>query len=126
MGAFLLDEDMPRSTARVLRESGHAADDVRDVGLQGATDTAVFRYALEHRLTLVTADKGFTNPLRFSPTSHWGVILVRLPNELVTSRLNEEVLAGPAALEGENLAGSIVTIELGRMRIRRTGHVGAN
>jgi len=35
---FLVDEDMPRSTARTLREAGYVADDARDVGLRGRTD----------------------------------------------------------------------------------------
>lgn len=33
---FLTDEDVPRSTARVLRDAGFDAIDVRDVGLQGS------------------------------------------------------------------------------------------
>jgi hypothetical protein len=32
---FLTDEDVPRSTAKILRESGYDAVDVRDVGLRG-------------------------------------------------------------------------------------------
>lgn len=32
---FITDEDVPRSTARVLRDAGFDAVDVRNVGLQG-------------------------------------------------------------------------------------------
>lgn len=32
---FITDEDVPRSTARVLRDAGFDAVDVRDVGLRG-------------------------------------------------------------------------------------------
>lgn len=38
MPTFVIDEDMPRSTAGVLAESGHEALDVRDCGLRGADD----------------------------------------------------------------------------------------
>ena len=33
---FITDEDVPRSTARVLRDAGFDAIDVRDVGLRGS------------------------------------------------------------------------------------------
>jgi len=42
---FITDEDVPRSTARVLRDAGFDAVDVRDVGLRGKSDEAVFDYA---------------------------------------------------------------------------------
>jgi len=32
---FLIDEDLPRSTAKLLREAGFESFDVRDVGLKG-------------------------------------------------------------------------------------------
>ncbi|HLF89938.1 MAG TPA: DUF5615 family PIN-like protein [Anaerolineales bacterium] len=35
---FLTDEDVPRSTARVLRNAGFDAVDVRDVGLRGKNE----------------------------------------------------------------------------------------
>jgi len=58
VAAFLIDEDMPRSTVRVLREAGYAADDVRDVGLRGHSDAEVFAYAQDHTLAVITADLG--------------------------------------------------------------------
>jgi predicted nuclease of predicted toxin-antitoxin system len=39
---FLTDEDVPRSTARVLRDAGFDVVDVRDVGLRGKSDQEVF------------------------------------------------------------------------------------
>jgi len=41
----LVDEDMPRPTADLLRSVDIDAIDVRDVGLKGATDAKVFEYA---------------------------------------------------------------------------------
>ena len=45
MWRFLVDEDMPRSTAVILRQAGYQAEDVRDVGLRGHTDEEIFAYA---------------------------------------------------------------------------------
>jgi hypothetical protein len=40
---FLIDEDLPRSTAKVLREAGFESIDVRDIGLRGAKDDVIYR-----------------------------------------------------------------------------------
>ncbi|MCI0551980.1 MAG: DUF5615 family PIN-like protein [Anaerolineae bacterium] len=42
---FITDEDIPRSTARVLCDAGFDAVNVRDVGLRGKSDAEVFEYA---------------------------------------------------------------------------------
>jgi len=42
---FLIDENMPRSTARLLRELGYEVQDIRDCGLRGAEDEAIYEFA---------------------------------------------------------------------------------
>ncbi len=59
MVSVLLDEDMPRSTAHTLRQAGHAAEDVRDLGLSGHGDEEVFATAQDRGAVLVTRDMGF-------------------------------------------------------------------
>jgi predicted nuclease of predicted toxin-antitoxin system len=116
---LLIDEDMPRSTAVALREGDHTALDVRDVGLRGHSDADVFAYAQAQDAILVTADKGFANVLSFPPGSHAGLIVLRVPNELPTRKVNELLLKALAQLEDEVLKGVLVIIEPGRVRIRR-------
>lgn len=55
---FLIDEDLPRSTARALRAGGRDAVDVRDVGLRGHTDEEVFDYAQKRNAVPGSGDKG--------------------------------------------------------------------
>jgi predicted nuclease of predicted toxin-antitoxin system len=119
MWRFLVDEDMPRSTARVLRQTGHTAEDVRDVGLRGHSDQEVFDYAQSQGAILVTADKDFSNALRFPPGTHSGIIVVRVPDELPTSKVNQEILSALASLEDVDLTGLLVIVEVARTRIRR-------
>lgn len=119
MWTFLIDEDMPRSTAVLLRQEGHATEDVRDVGLRGQSDEKIFQYAQAQGAILLTADKGFSNTVRFPPGTHAGIAVVRVNDELSTHRVNQEVLRALADLEGEDLAGLLVIIEVGRARIRR-------
>jgi predicted nuclease of predicted toxin-antitoxin system len=121
MWKFVIDEDMPRSTAVVLRQAGHSAEDVRDVGLRGHSDEEVFEYAQTQGAILLTADKGFGNLLRFPLGTHAGILVVRMPNELPTQAVNQEVLRALEDLAGEDLAGLLMVVELGRTRVRRRG-----
>ncbi len=118
MWKFLVDEDMPRSTAR-LRAEGHVAEDVRDVGLRGHSDDEVFQRAQEASAILVTADKGFTNTLKYPVGSHAGILVARIPDEVPTDKLNEEILRALGDLEGEEIAGALLIVEIGRTRLRR-------
>jgi len=115
---FLVDEDLPRKTAHVLSRAGYPAEDVRDVGLRGHNDNDVFAYAQTHGQIVVSADKGFTNTLRFPLGSHAGIVVVRIPDELPTAKMHQELLNGLASLSGETLAGALVIIEIGRVRMR--------
>ena len=119
MWKFLIDEDMPRSTAHVLRQAGHVAEDVRDVGLRGHRDQQVFDYAQTRELDLVTADKDFSNILNFPPGTHAGIIVVRVPDELPTQKVDQELMNSLAELRDERLTGLLIIVEVGRVRIRR-------
>jgi len=59
---FLIDEDMPRSIAKVLNGKGYEALDVRDCGLRGKSDGDVFEFARKEEAVILTADVGFGNP----------------------------------------------------------------
>jgi predicted nuclease of predicted toxin-antitoxin system len=116
---FLIDEDMPRSLAPALRAAGYDVEDGRDVGLRGRDDFIVFAYAQSHQRTLITEDMGFSNIFQFRLGSHAGIIVCRFPNLLPTSQVNQEILAGLAPLVGQSLAGILIIIEPGRVRVRR-------
>ncbi len=119
MARYLVDEDMPRSLARLLRQSGYAAEDVRDVGLAGHSDHDVLVYARSRAAVLITADKGFADLTQYPLGTHAGIIVARVPNSVPVQRLNQEVLRGVSSLANENLSGWLVILELGRLRIRR-------
>jgi predicted nuclease of predicted toxin-antitoxin system len=119
MKKFLLDEDMPRSLAKLLREAGYEVADVRDVGLRGHSDTEVFAYAQAEQATLLTADKGFANMLTYPPGSHAGIVVSRIPDTLPTAVVNQEIVQALARLEDQDLMGVLVIIGRERIRIRR-------
>lgn len=119
MARYLVDEDLPRSLALRLREAGLDAVDVRDVGLRGASDEDVLARAVQEARAVLTADVGFGNILRFPLGEHSGIVLVRLPDEIGVSDLISAVLAALSSLSDESLAGSVVTINANRIRIRK-------
>ena len=117
--SFLVDEDMPRSTARALSAAGYQAVDVRDVGLKSHPDDDVYAYAQAHRQTIVTADLGFANILQFPPGTHEGIIVARLPNDFTTAEVNQELLDALVSLTEQHLKGILVIVQPGRVRVRR-------
>jgi len=44
MAKFVIDEDMPRSTGKVLKGVGHDVKDIRDCGLRGARDEQIYDF----------------------------------------------------------------------------------
>ncbi len=56
---FLVDAQLPPALARWLREAGHEAEHVEDVGLREANDGAIWAHALQSGAILVTKDEDF-------------------------------------------------------------------
>lgn len=114
---FITDEDVPRSTARVLRDAGFDAVDVRDVGLRGKSDAEVFEYAQRDNRLLITCDMGFSNILSFPPSENQGILVVRVPDSESIDTFNHEVLRAVQEV-GENLLHHLAIVEIGKVRLR--------
>jgi predicted nuclease of predicted toxin-antitoxin system len=116
---LVVDENMPRTTAPILRAEGHIAVDVRDAGLRGADDAEIFAFAQASHSALITADRDFSSVLSFRPGTHAGIVVVRLPNHFPNDAVNREIVRALGELSEEELTGAIVVIEPGRTRVRR-------
>lgn len=114
-----MDEDLPRSLASLLRTARIPAEDVRGLGLRGKPDGEILEYAVSHGFALLTGDVGFGNILRFRLGSHAGILITRFPNELPTITQNEAVLGALRDLSDEEIAGNVIVIEAGKIRLRR-------
>ena len=114
----LVDEDLPRSTATVVQSLGIDANDVRDVGLKGASDAEIFEYAQNEERTIITRDVEFGNILRYPPHSHYGVILTRLPNTYVRDQILEVIRKFFIGFRKMELTHNIVVLEADKYRIR--------
>ncbi len=119
MPRFLVDEDMPRSTAKILRERGNEALDVRDCGLRGKSDAEVFAFAQKNETVLITGDMGFANILQFPPGGHAGIVVAHYPNEMSPMEINRQIIFAFDTLNESDFRGNLIMLDPGRMRIRR-------
>jgi predicted nuclease of predicted toxin-antitoxin system len=116
---FLLDANMPRSAANVLRELGHKVEDVRDVLPNGADDAAVAAHAKSRQLVLVTRDFDFADIRNYPPNNYTGIIVLELPDDAIASQVNQALqsfVGKPELLE--RLTGRLAIVESWRVRFR--------
>jgi len=116
---FLVDADMPRSSAVLLRDLGHDVVDVRDIGLRSADDSVIFRRAQEEERIIVTADLGFADIRLYPPRSYAGMVVLRLPSHFTAVQINRTLERFAQSVTLEAIQGALVIVEAGRMRIRR-------
>jgi len=116
---FLIDADLPRSTAALLKRYNHEATDVRDIALGGAKDREIAAYAQGEGLSLVTGDFDFSNVRNYPPTHYPGIVVLRLPKASTASfilNLLETFLKQEQIVT--QIIGKLVIVEPGRIRIR--------
>jgi len=75
-----LDENMPATLAGILAAYGHNTDTVHEEGLTGSSDHDVWQETQRGGRFLITQDLDFSDLRQFQPGSHYGLLLVRLPN----------------------------------------------
>lgn len=113
---FLLDADMPRSSAGVIRSIGYEVEDVRDIGLRTAKDKEIIEYALKHKRIIITRDTDFGEVLRYP--RHPGAIILRLPYAFTADEINKRLEEFLKTVKEEELKETITIVELSRYRRR--------
>jgi len=116
---FLLDANLPRSSAGLLRTLGHEAEDVRDALPPGADDSAVASHARNHHLVLITRDFDFADIRNYPPAEYSGLVVLELPDDATAVQVNQALqsFATKADLLSR-LAGRLAIVELWRVRLR--------
>ena len=59
---FIVDAQLPPVLAVWLREQGHQAEHVAEVGLRDADDSPIWHYALKQAACVLTKDEDFCKP----------------------------------------------------------------
>ena len=115
---FFLDENMPNSLLKTLKEEGHEVEHARKK-FSGASDKNIVQYAKRNNFILITRDLEFGSLLIYPKESHFGLIITRLPYYSTAKQITEHVRQFLKSINPEELEGSITILELGKYRIRR-------
>lgn len=113
---FLMDADMPRSSAQVIRNMGFDVDDVRDIGMRAAKDREIIEYALINKRIIVTRDTDFGEVLRYP--EHPGAIILRLPYTFTAIEINRRLEEFFKSVREDDIRETITIVELSRYRRR--------
>ena len=116
---FLVDANVPRSATLLLRQMGHEAVDVRDIGMRGAPDSTIAEYARNTRQILITRDFDFSDIRNYPPGDYAGIVVLKLPDDTTATRL-VEVLEIFVLREDwlARLTGRLAIVEGWRVRFR--------
>ena len=113
-----LDENLPETLLVELAALNHDVDTVRQEGLAGHDDPDIWTAAQTEGRFLITQDLDFSDIRQFQPGTHYGLLLVRLPDAgrvALTRRLievfrNEDV---------ESWTGSFAVLSSHKLRVVR-------
>ena len=75
-----LDENLPETLLAELAALNHDVDNVRQEGLAGHDDPSIWAAAQAEGRLLITQDLDFSDVRQFRPGTHYGLLLVRLPD----------------------------------------------
>lgn len=112
-----LDENLGIRAVELLREAGHDVETVVGEELGGASDEELIGICGAEGRVLITLDLDFASVLRFPPSRHDGIAVLRLPHpiELGTIHDRTRLLLEAVEREGEP-AGRLWIVERDRIR----------
>lgn len=113
-----LDENLPDRLVVVLRSLGHDVDTVHGEQLTGSADLDVWSGAQSARRFLITQDLDFSDIRRYTPGTHAGLLIIRLPRP-GRNALLDRVTALFRTEQTENWAACLVVATDQKVRIRR-------
>ncbi len=116
---LLVDAALSPFVAASLRDGGHDAIHVRDLGLGEAADEVILEAAAQGQRVLVSADADFGTLLARRNAAEPSVVLLRRSSQRRPAVQAALLLANLPAVEAELQAGAVVVVEDDRLRVRR-------
>ena len=106
---FLVDAQLPPTRAEALRQAGHLAVHVIDIGLQTAVDQQIWDEAISRSAVLITKDRDF--PLRRAARNDGPAILwVRVGNASNRKLIDLALLALPTIIDAFERGEAVVEL----------------
>ena len=115
---LLLDANLSPEVGRRLKETGHDAIHVADIGLLTATDPIILRAAAKEERILLTADSDFGALLALGSLASPSVLLLRSADHLRPSEQAELIAANLPQIAKDLENGAIVSLTRDRLRVR--------
>lgn len=116
---YLVDANLSPAVAGALNDAGFEVIHVREVGLVSASDGEIADFALSRALTVISADSDFASLLALSRGSAPSLVLLRSADHLSPREQAQILIANLPGVEGELVAGSVVSIVRGHVRVKR-------
>jgi predicted nuclease of predicted toxin-antitoxin system len=113
-----LDENLPTRLVAVLAELGHDVDTVPSEHIAGRNDAVVWQAAQAGQRFLVTQDLDFSDIRKYTPGTHHGLLLVRLPQPGRTA-LFERIATLFEVEDVDSWHGCLITATPHKVRVRR-------
>jgi predicted nuclease of predicted toxin-antitoxin system len=111
-----LDENLGTAGAVLLKSAGFDVATVAEQGLLSAPDAELVRICTQEERCLITLDKDFSDPLRYPPGQHAGLIVVRLPSRFSVSLLERALALVVKASTQADVRGRLWIAEIDRVR----------
>jgi predicted nuclease of predicted toxin-antitoxin system len=114
---LLLDQGLPRSSAKLLREAGIDAVHVAEIEYSTASDIAILQKGRDEGRIIVTLDADFATLLALSRATAPSVIRIRLQG-LYSEKAATLIKAVLSRCDEDLEKGAVVTVQPERIRIR--------
>ena len=111
-----LDENIGTRGKKLLEDAGLDVATIEEEGMCASTDEEVAAAVKEEKRCLVTLDLDFSNPLRFLPSSHSGIAVLRVGPQITAKLLTECIGTLVRALNSANIDKRLWIVEPGRYR----------
>jgi predicted nuclease of predicted toxin-antitoxin system len=115
---LLIDENLSPRVARLLRQAGHDATHVTDVGLGNTLDAEILHVAAADARAIVTADTDFGALLAARGTSTPSVVMLRSSDHLTPDEQARLIVAVLARVGDDLEQGAIASVTTDRVRLR--------
>jgi predicted nuclease of predicted toxin-antitoxin system len=112
-----IDENLGESSVDIRRDAGHDAATVREQGLGGSTDEAVYLACRREGRALITLDRDFGEVTRFPPKTTAGIIVLEVGGSRALSLIHKRLREFLFLARTRSVAGELWIVEPGRVRV---------
>jgi predicted nuclease of predicted toxin-antitoxin system len=113
----LIDACLPREVATIAGAAGHAAVDVRDIGMRQAGDPEIAAHAQANQFCLLTEDWGFADIRVYPPEQYSGIVVFETDNSI-----DQKLTAVRNLFDREDivqaLLGRLAIVTISKIRLR--------